>query len=267
MKFVEPKHIGSLFFRKENLGKWKANIAREDTIFIKKDKHVLVVTSLEFYAPFSLNLESSNLDGLGEVFVGSSYLIIGDRVFKKNKKCKESEITERCVTLPSKRTLDSVESFLSLLYPSRETLEFAFSSSEILQKASNNSELRAEIEKLIGCGRGLTPSGDDIVSGFLSLFNAVAKRYCLERIYLDEGALSRTNIIGRSMISYFQDLLLDMDSSDLISSFLIGDPNLILDSGIKLSRRGYTSGLDYCFGAISAARYMSKMLEGIKRKD
>lgn len=266
MTAFEPKHVGSLFRRRSNYGVWKGKAVRDDTLYIERRGKVMVITSIEFYAPFSVCLDKS-FSFEGDAMIDEEHLRFGNVSVKKSTVTLEEPIKVKELYPLSGKGLDKVESTIKLLYPEEEELEFVISSSRKLAELGSTRELYEGLCSLVGRGRGLTPSGDDMVSGFLSVYNAASTYAGRRKLCISSKALEKTNSFGRSMIYYSQSLQLDKKALKLVTSLLEGDLSLTLEAVLELSKRGHSSGLDYSVGALSACRHILSMWEVVKREE
>ncbi len=130
--------------------------------------------------------------------------------------------------------------------------------------SKDREETSLVLRKIIGRGRGLTPSGDDILLGLLlvdSAFGLLSKDFiaCLKELILEEELttqVSRSYYLGAFRNDYSRDL------RDFLDSLV--DKNLD-DTKIKIQaiiKKGHSSGLDTLAGI---ALGLDKLLE-IRRK-
>ena len=140
---------------------------------------------------------------------------------------------------------------------------------ELLQHALNGTYSNEVIDALLGFGLGLTPSGDDIIAGYLHGLSFIERFTCNEVAWKEdmvtklEQKLSRTNRISRHFLRYaikglwskdIEQFLLDVTSKGIICS---------LNSAKRLTSFGASSGFDIltgiCIGLL--AGYSSLMKE------
>ena len=99
--------------------------------------------------------------------------------------------------------------------------------------------------KLVGLGHGLTPSADDVVSGFAATFNALVDRGLVEgeRLSVDLRELvTRTNLLSAAIMREFIMLNLNEGVDGAVASFVRGDADGMLESLITLLSLGHDSG-------------------------
>jgi len=105
--------------------------------------------------------------------------------------------------------------------------------------------------KIVGLGLGFTPSGDDILGGFLATHNLFARTIDRAPIILDARLLEeRTTWISAKLLDYMQHLILDEQLQRLIESASSEDQDALVIALETLLPRGHTSGIDIAVGAI-----------------
>lgn len=116
-------------------------------------------------------------------------------------------------------------------------------------------------EALAGAGPGLTPSGDDLLSGLMLSLTLACKIFRLppgpphalcSRIYA--CAESKTNSISRHFLRYSADGIPDELSQRCILSLLSGSFEAVRQSAGELCRVGSSSGRDQLLGIILGIR-------------
>jgi len=118
--------------------------------------------------------------------------------------------------------------------------------------------------KLIGLGPGLTPSGDDLLSGLMSTLHLSrlpggllkAKTRLTQRVLSEAG--SKTNAISGFMLKHYSEGLIDENTDDLITALSQGSPTRLDEAVERLSRTGHSSGTDLAVGVLVALRLMEK---------
>lgn len=114
------------------------------------------------------------------------------------------------------------------------------------QYAENDIESTVHI--LMGRGKGLTPSGDDILMGYLAVEKAFRKESFIEKVIRKKSIKQITTEISAA---YYEALFSNSISHlfvDLFLSFHISDESKILALFHKIDRYGHTSGNDTLFG-------------------
>lgn len=122
-----------------------------------------------------------------------------------------------------------------------------------LRSSWNEQGFREAALKIVGLGSGFTPSGDDLLGGFLAVYNSFAGCVGRPQIQLDFSLLEhKTSWISAKLLEYMQTLVLDDQIKQLISSAARGDGDAFLLALETLLPRGHTSGIDICTGTILA---------------
>jgi hypothetical protein len=107
--------------------------------------------------------------------------------------------------------------------------------------------------KIVGLGSGFTPSGDDVLGGFLSTYNSLAHIINRSKVLLDLGLVQKnTNWISAKLMDYMQRQVLDDQVQQLIRSAALGNKDEFILAVETLLPRGHTSGIDISVGAILA---------------
>ncbi|SRR5579875_213328 len=102
---------------------------------------------------------------------------------------------------------------------------------------------------LIGLGNGYTPSFDDFLAGFLSLYN-YAHRSASEKILIPkEEIMRKTTWASGSMLDLIQNEVCDEELNQAVLSILKADGR-IMSHLQRIASRGHTSGIDMAFGII-----------------
>jgi hypothetical protein len=105
--------------------------------------------------------------------------------------------------------------------------------------------------KIVGLGSGFTPSGDDMLGGFLMAHNSLAAAVNRAPIRLELSLLKeRTSWVSARLLDYMQRLILDEQLQSLIDSASGGNPDALVGALETLFPRGHTSGIDIAVGAI-----------------
>ena len=118
-------------------------------------------------------------------------------------------------------------------------------------RSSDAGQFRKAAEDLVGLGSGFTPSGDDMLGGFLAAYNSFAEKFGRSRVLLEFDLLQkRTNWISAMLLDYMQRLILDQQISQMISSAATGNGDELVLALESLLPRGHTSGIDISVGAV-----------------
>ena len=122
-----------------------------------------------------------------------------------------------------------------------------------LRESSNHEQFVGEALGLVGLGTGFTPSGDDLLGGFLATWNSLAGVVGRSKILLNfELLTNRTSWISAKLLDYMQRELLDSQVAHAIRSAALGDEGEFVLAVEALLPRGHTSGLDISTGMILA---------------
>ncbi len=113
--------------------------------------------------------------------------------------------------------------------------------------------LSHSLMKMCGRGPGFTPSGDDFICGFSSLFNWLSQSLKCPPVSLPmENVYDLTTWISFKFIGYYQNLIVDEQIQGLINSIGEGRTNHYMSLLSTLSSRGHTSGIDIGSGLSTA---------------
>lgn len=120
-------------------------------------------------------------------------------------------------------------------------------------RRSNDIDLiRNAGRMIIGLGTGFTPSGDDLLGGFLATYNSFTQLVGRQTINLSFNTLEgRTNWISAKLLDYMQRQILDEQMNGLLASSASQSGDFMLALEALLSR-GHTSGIDILVGALLA---------------
>lgn len=140
-------------------------------------------------------------------------------------------------------------------------------------RSSNEAQFRKAAESLVGLGPGFTPSGDDMLGGFLAVHNSLAEGIGHQPILLDFDVLkNKTNWISAKLLDYMQRLVLDQQMIRIIDSATSGKRDELVLALESLLPRGHTSGIDIVIGAVLGLGVMrdialrTKEIETLARK-
>ncbi len=110
--------------------------------------------------------------------------------------------------------------------------------------------------KLVGLGHGLTPSADDVASGFAATINALVDGGFVKGRRLSIGLrelTSRTNMLSAIIMRELITLNLNEGIDGAVASFVRGDAEGMLESLITLLSLGHDSGGSMGLGCLIAA--------------
>lgn len=122
-----------------------------------------------------------------------------------------------------------------------------------LRCSATDRRFREAALKIVGLGSGFTPSGDDILGGFLAAYNSLAHTVGRAPIHFALAPLQRkTSWISAKLLDYMQRLVLDDQMDQMIGSVTRGDRDSVILALETLLPRGHTSGIDISAGATLA---------------
>jgi len=236
---------------------------------------LIFVTTRPLRSPITINLDSTlNLEHVAKpmesVYVHEKEIHIGGDAFidvsgalsyqapsnPANELCPEfAEIGKALRTISFiLRIIDTGQSVLDPHGLAHEGMIHFVSDGIIpLRRASTEARFREAALKMVGLGSGLTPSGDDILGGFLASYNLLAKTVERAPILFDFPLLEgKTNWISAKLLDYMQRLILDDQVRHMIDSAATGDEDDLILALETLLPRGHTSGIDISAGAVLA---------------
>jgi len=228
-------------------------------------------TNRQLGSPVTVNLASNlNFEELvppnSGVTLRESKILIGDDVtirFDTAKPYRESIDPPASKLSVSHNTLHVVASILGMLDVNLSVLDangiahdrcrrFVRAIAVPLRESSNQGQFVSNAPDLLGLGTGFTPSGDDLLGGFLATWNSLAEMVGRSKILLDFEILRRrTNWISAKLLDYMQRELLDSQVSQAIQSSFMDGEDFVLAVETLFSR-GHTSGLDLSTGILLA---------------
>jgi Protein of unknown function (DUF2877) len=248
---------------------------------IKTSRNELLVISLnEIHSPITINLKpqfsNSNFAGLVDygydVFRFRDSVSVGERMKFHTAK---SIVFKNCFVRPTYAGLnefsDAADKILSSLMELRrsgcllepETTNQGLLHQFIAETSENNISnkdntkfvrtLSYSLMKMCGRGPGFTPSGDDFICGFSSLFNWLSQSLKCPPISLPmKRVCDLTTWISFKFIEYYQKLIVDEQIQGLINSIGEGRTDRFMSLLATLSCRGHTSGIDIGTGLSTA---------------
>jgi hypothetical protein len=150
-----------------------------------------------------------------------------------------------CLLNPDMTTRGLLPEFLAQIYNGANTVDIV--------KPEIEARLRNALLGLCGRGPGFTPAGDDFISGFITMFNSIRSGLNIGPAIIPGPEFARlTTWVSFKLIEYNAMGLVDLEIQELINSAAQGSVLLYVDKIKSLSKRGHTSGLDFCTGATFA---------------
>jgi len=126
---------------------------------------------------------------------------------------------------------------------------------------SGNAELASALRRCVGLGPGMTPAGDDVLVGMLTVFSSGAAgtegaRITARLTSALAPILSSTPDVSRHLLTQAARGLPSRAIHDLGAALVEGAPDPVLQSALQVVLGiGCTSGADACTGVIAACRF------------
>jgi hypothetical protein len=243
-----------------------------NSLYIKAAKDELIfVTSRQLRSPITLNVDSTtNFTQIvrpqdrvslreGEICLGESLSVNLSRATRFSTQTA-SHVHELAITEP---TLYLASRILMIIDNDQSVLDQAglahvgvsrFVSDGVLPFRSSNDVnlVRDAALRIVGLGTGFTPSGDDLLGGFLATYNSFTHLTGRQTIHLEIDSLEiKTNWVSAKLLDYMQRQILDEEVSKLMCSSASQGSDFTLALETLLSR-GHTSGIDILVGVLLA---------------
>ena len=146
-----------------------------------------------------------------------------------------------------------------------EAAKFVSNGVLALRRSDDVDALRRAAHGLVGLGMGFTPSGDDLLGGFLATYNSFAHVVNHKTINLEFDALiSRTSWLSAKLLDYMQRQVLDDQVATLIDSATAHDSDTFILALETLLLRGHTSGIDMLVGVLLALGIIHDLSEDVE---
>ncbi|MFM1524409.1 MULTISPECIES: DUF2877 domain-containing protein [Helcococcus] len=224
-------------------------------------------------SPFSILLDLINFDSI-DIFVGEKFYIKNKTIYFKNevvsyKKAKIYKLNKSIIDGNSEYLIHNYKIIENKLQSLKDKItnetekiinnKLYLVSEELFLSFKNNDEKKIMdiIEKLIGLGMGLTPSGDDYISGLLLIIvaiNSPLKEYkeLFYKIILKNKY--NTNIISYEMLKNS----IEGDFKSLYTNFLnkVFNCKLNFDDIDMILKIGHTSGKDTLLGIFTGLKIL-----------
>lgn len=207
--------------------------------------------AIEDFAAFSMEV-SAEVDDT--VILSENELTIGKASYSVSIDCNVPRAFEPSQSVCTRR-IEEIYEYVKAHGSERGILEF-ISTNRVGCSDSINGLIKGDAEsavKLIGLGRGLTPSGDDFLCGFFAVLNALSiPAVSLRETIFDN--LDRTTLISAAYIKavigrrYFT-------VYDRVVRAIYSDGDFKEDIDFVLTM-GASSGTDTIIGALTAAKTM-----------
>ena len=269
---IKAKYIGRLAEKLLQHGKARVRHVFKNTVYLDAGGELIVITRKGFKAPMNIGVEEGHsFDKLvkpGEVMRLSHLRIEGERIVIH---LDESSTYDYVPAIHEPGAVSVGEALVrgafmvSILYDDaggRITHSHPFMRflEGVVSPLSTGGTIDAEaLHRLLGYGWGFTPSGDDILTGFLpTLWHLKGPRITIPVEVLEKAT---TWASGR-LLRYAQEGLIDEGLAGFIKAIQIGDGELALDHMLGIVRRGHTSGLEIAIGALIASSIMCERAGG-----
>jgi hypothetical protein len=244
-----------------------------NSLYIRTTNGELVfVTSRHLKSPITVNLDSrTDLKRIvrphDAVSLAESGIRIGSSLFVDLSRavlCKPHttpRVHQLAITKPTLHLasliLIIVDNSLSALDPAALAHAGAskFVSDGVLPflRTNDMSAFESAALRIVGLGTGFTPSGDDLLGGFLATYNGYTQLTRRQTMDLTFHALeNRTHWISAKLLDYMQRQILDEEVSTLIESSGSQDNESFILALETLLARGHTSGIDILVGVLLA---------------
>ena len=132
-------------------------------------------------------------------------------------------------------------------------------------KTQNLETIKESACRLVGFGQGLTPSGDDILTGLIG--SLLVTRCCADDFFyvmsheISDIAESSTNMVSRMFIKHAAVGELAEVLFDMIKAILTANEDAVVSSTLKVLSLGRTSGIETAFGVLLGLELRLKYLE------
>lgn len=239
------------------------------------ERELIFVTNRHLKSPITINVDATSNWGQlvkpheavsvrkNEIRIGESATIrVGDALTLYEQPplarplTPQISVTQESLLLAS-LILTIVDNRLSILDPSgiahRGAIEFVQAGVIPLRQSVGEERFRDAARNVVGLGGGFTPSGDDMLGGFLATYNSVAQVIDRPRLLFRFDLLeNKTSWISAKLLDYMQRQVLDEQVDRLIGAAVTGDTDTFITFVEALLPRGHTSGIDILVGTIFA---------------
>ncbi len=214
------------------------------------DGELVVITSKSVRSPIHINVEPDapfSFRAMSRVdFDGNMIKLEGGVV-----ELLDYEVFESRLKPPSGRGLEAfrglAERFALLIaLTGAQAAEPDPIGRKIVEFGLRLAEGEFEPDLILGLGPGFTPSGDDVLSGYLACRNHLASTGLAETVRVSPSG--KTTWVSGKLIEYYQSLKVDSTMEEALNAISAGRPDLLADAMIELAPRGHTSGPDMAFG-------------------
>lgn len=208
-----------------------------------------------------------NLAGELEILLEEAAMIPAFRTLTFKEISVETLNKVKEIHLDLEKRLDTVGFYRQTFFTDIEkiTYEFLITGSKLLTKGildGDKETIRLGIRKLIGLGHGLTPSGDDFLTGFCLILNsseAIDKEVIAIFNEAIEDEMKQTNLISQNQLKLAIKRQALKPIIQLINQ-LNEEPNSpqIEETLLEIISIGSSSGSDILFGILEGIKVISK---------
>ncbi len=121
-----------------------------------------------------------------------------------------------------------------------------------------HDHIRRYVKQIVGTGVGLTPAGDDFLTGVLLAFwSASGGKWAQEMSKIvATAAKGRTTILSKAWLEAAAKGEANQPWHDLTEAMIRGEDSLQQEAALKIMKLGSTSGADALAGFVLAARIL-----------
>jgi len=232
-----------------------------------RDDQLLFVTNSQLGSPITINLtQGYNFEDLtplnSDVKLFDDHLVVGEKAVIQLATAQPYKMTsirarEVGVTHNTLRRLAFIIGILDTTLSVLDAKGIAYNESKrfirnealALRKINSHERFEREAFAILGLGSGFTPSGDDMLGGFLATWNTFAPWLGKAKILLSSEALTnRTSWISAKLFDQLQKQMLDSQLARLMEYAASGRQDEFVLASEGLLSRGHTSGLDLTTG-------------------
>ena len=125
----------------------------------------------------------------------------------------------------------------------------------------NEEALLSSAKRLIGFGQGLTPAGDDILTGFMAVLSMFPQEWISPEFFdrVLTAAILKTNNIAYTYMKLASRKNISAILQNVINAACTADFKLMLRSLFRLTDWGGSSGRDTAFGAVLGLLVVSRI--------
>jgi hypothetical protein len=291
---LRAKYVGSLALKALRTG--NSEIVGQvvntfpNSFYIKTSTGDLVfVTNRSIRSPITINLDVANslesikplelLHAAGEgVQIGADSAIdLSEASTCQNQLARPNRLASEFTQI--KRFLHVASFILSIVDVSQSVMDpsalaqagivdFVSDGIILLRRSGMERRFQETALKIVGLGSGFTPSGDDVLGGFLLAYNSFAEAIGRAPVLLESRLLQeKTSWISAKLLDYMQHRIVDEQLHVLVGSVVNENEDAAVMALETLLPRGHTSGIDIAVGAILALSLLRDIALGEKETE